>query len=1156
MKRVFVIVYVLLLLAMVGVLVYSLNLKPEVLTLNPQMQWRTGWGVTQQTDDWEKQPLDNGGMRFVVNESGRAAGFVSLVFLKIDVKQTPFLEMSYRATNINSPKANMPLLSLWKGGKGSVGWISYKEIKVDGQEHILRVDLRKKMPWSKKNPSVSGRLNFRFYAEKDVPGTFDLLGLKLEIDASELDDDHQAVPVKVHVTDENSQPVVGATVVLDPHLIDCSEPVLTDANGVAVVKTLKHTITGTRRALLVKAPGMSPVLCRGLSKVEGQTAMDVQLYPIQSVGGQVVDEQGKPVAGAVGRLENRIVSRRFDTKAPYYLNTQYVRTDAHGKWNTTTMLRQGKMSLVLQWLTPNDYVLGDGVSQLDDQMSSSQFFAGEYKTVLKRGIDVKGVVYDQNDKPLKDALLSYGNRAFRKGKYYSTQTNGKGEYRFPHVPQGQLILTVTAKKHAPAILKIQAVDSIKPLDFHLKEPAAFYFKVVDKDDKPVSDVRISPSTWQGFRTLKHAVKTDKKGLATWYGPRDSVKFSASGGGKNRVSQLAFLPSKNKNDVHVIRVFEPLHVYAVVTDKKTGMPIPAFRVLEGHLRQVDETPYFYPYFKGKHFGQDGKLGQWDRAFKIYSPYYKLKIQADGYAPMISKPIAHEAGQVDLYFELEKADDTVGKIVDQQKKPIGGALVYVCESMQIPFVINGMVQHNARQNVLTTNMAGQFQTAHQSEQVNLVVLDDYGYAQVTIKQLRENQGTITLSPWCVITGKLLIGDQPGRGTAISTGLHNVKIGKIMFASNTITDQDGYFKMDRIPSGPMSVGRQIKQGSTVAVGVNPVKFELKPGQIIDVQIGGTGRPVVGQFAWHNKTFKKSLAFGHRQLRSINPYLARYEKQMPKGFGVMAFARRMAYLQSEKGQKMLAENLLSIDDIMEPLRYYNFEIADDGSFRVDDVQPGEYELTFSAQEPRSITQHQSEVIAKIEHKFLVPDLPAGAIYDATPADLGTLVLKQVEPKLKVGDPVGDFSLLELLPVETAKDFDLEHARRFNLSDFKGKVVLLHFWSSKSDHQVGNLTMLKRMWKKTKTDSRFVILGVCVDKLPATAAMFIQKNQMLWQHGFLGAQYRTYPAIKKMGSVYPPSTWLIDPDLKIIAKKLPSHQVLQMVQKTLDNMPVKVMKK
>lgn len=139
--------------------------------------------------------------------------------------------------------------------------------------------------------------------------------------------------------------------------------------------------------------------------------------------------------------------------------------------------------------------------------------------------------------------------------------------------------------------------------------------------------------------------------------------------------------------------------------------------------------------------------------------------------------------------------------------------------------------------------------------------------------------------------------------------------------ITDANGHFACDRVIQGRLVVDR-LFSGGPGAGGVNGLAtfVEVREGRTTRVNLGGPGRALVGRFAapkdlrvpidWSKVRFQLGLKAPHIGLPGDEPVWEIYR----------------AFLKTEEGQAYLRDQL---------------PVNGDGSFRIESVPPGDYELS-----------------------------------------------------------------------------------------------------------------------------------------------------------------------------------------------------------------------
>lgn len=161
---------------------------------------------------------------------------------------------------------------------------------------------------------------------------------------------------------------------------------------------------------------------------------------------------------------------------------------------------------------------------------------------------------------------------------------------------------------------------------------------------------------------------------------------------------------------------------------------------------------------------------------------------------------------------------------------------------------------------------------------------------------------------------------------------------------------------------------------------------------------------------------------------------------------------------------------------------------------------------------------------------------YSPEPLDLGVLSLK-VHKKPSMGESAPDFSFTTL------------DGRTLNLSDMRGKVVLLDFWAVWCGPCRGETPHLKAVYDKFGKDDRFVMVGLSLDPNLDAPRQYAKDNNLQWVQGFLGEWSKT-KVPESFGVRGIPAIFLIGPDGKILAQGLRGQAIAVAVEQALRSLP------
>ena len=134
-------------------------------------------------------------------------------------------------------------------------------------------------------------------------------------------------------------------------------------------------------------------------------------------------------------------------------------------------------------------------------------------------------------------------------------------------------------------------------------------------------------------------------------------------------------------------------------------------------------------------------------------------------------------------------------------------------------------------------------------------------------------------------------------------------------------------------------------------------------------------------------------------------------------------------------------------------------------------------------------------------------------------------------------------------KDFTLanEKGEQISFSSLKGKYVLLDFWASWCGPCIEEFKTLKVLYAKYQGKAPFEILGVSTDKSEAAWKGALERQQLPWVQMRDGIDDQSV-AVTQFAVAALPTTYLIDPEGKIIAKNLRGKELEAYLVKLFGN--------
>lgn len=422
--------------------------------------------------------------------------------------------------------------------------------------------------------------------------------------------------------------------------------------------------------------------------------------------------------------------------------------------------------------------------------------------------------------------------------------------------------------------------------------------------------------------------------------------------------------------------QTVRIVGTAVDAGSGEPLRSFQV------RLDEHRGTAKSFIGQ-----GNGGRFDWPVDmVFFQEFSLEVEADGYETVASDSRPVRNGTQEFAFRLRRGGNVSGSVVGPDGRPVAGAFVglngdgygFFVRQDGLPMSGNGAPQ-------TISDAGGRFSLRRQLGAQTVLVVHELGCTLVPLGE--GSLAPIVLRHWGAIEGTLLVGGKPAAGQTVSLGVplpedDSIPPG-IQAQGNATTDAEGRFRFDRVPAGSFTVSRyfNFNRGGTGPVGIGaPHRVEVPAGGVGEATIGTSGRAVVGRLALATPVAGHDWRDDLQSLVQVRDDLPPV-KPIAGSPGSPEFMKAVRASARREGQ--IAKHFLTLQA--------------DGSFRIDDVPPGNYLLKLRVSTPpKDVTASDADSffrpeLGELERTVVVPDSPDPTT--AGPLDLGVLTIPVKQP-------------------------------------------------------------------------------------------------------------------------------------------------------------------
>jgi peroxiredoxin len=832
-------------------------------------------------------------------------------------------------------------------------------------------------------------------------------------------------------------------------------------------------------------------------------------------GGRVVDEAGKPIAGARVHLS-------FDMPGWMSMWIREAMTDEQGSWHRA--LPPECMDLSVKFEHPEYYL-----DESDGRPPRNELIAGTHTVTMKRGLLLEGKITDERGEPVENVLVC-GSRpsSFSPSPYNQiiedsgmARTVRDGTFCVHGMPPGARIVSVYPDHYAPVAQTVDIREGMDPVNVTLKAGRTYRARVVDAHGNPMEGVRVGTQEWRSGkeqRWMSRLAATDAQGmLALTNLPEGQIELYF--GKKPYLGFHHDVPADISQVDKVVMYDVPVFTGNVV-DADAGQPVTEFEIVSGIRREEDASISWSRHYRKQVNDSTGAFRSEWNGFGISYPVSAaacIKVEAKGYVS--SAPILLEFGKTcePVTIRMNKGTTIAGTVVGPDGSAAAKAQVALVRKGELAFIdrdqfsATGFVRQ--AEIVTTADAQGRFELPPAGEPGLVVAVHRTGYTQVESTQFTAGS-SLRLTAWSRVEGSLdrsRIADKEVAIVLSPAKEPDKQTPGFDWLFSSVTPTSDTFVFDCVPSVPLVVGRMSRYELH-----NGEYFVPEPGKTHKVHIGEHGRAVTGRIV---PPQGKSVPFAD-----------------PRCVHAVAFRTDSAGVPAEMaatGEQSFNWLWQGREDVYKPSttlqKRFVPAIAEDGSFTFGGLEPGTYEFVINAHAPlgENVSCGRGVLEAVGVSQFTVPDGKAAS----------AVIVPDVGLRLLTYPKVG-----ESAPLFEAKTFD---GRTIKLADLRGKVVLLDFWATWCNPCVAQLPQVQQIHEAFGANDKFAMIGMSLDWDIERAKGFLRQKPLKWPQVSLG-NMETSPVVRQYGVGGVPMTILIDPDGKILAMDVPIDQLQEQIRAAL----------
>ncbi len=816
-----------------------------------------------------------------------------------------------------------------------------------------------------------------------------------------------------------------------------------------------------------------------------------------TIGATVVNEQNEPVADAKVQL---VVPSLLDKEPVVNVIKKEAITDEQGKWeidimpNDDMISKTGYNGFAIDVIHKDYADAGYGYGLADREIGPLR--DKSEVMVLKKGFKIFGFAVDQNGNPISNAAIQQTIHGVNEDR---TRTDINGRFEFDKVDMGNVILTAIAGGFGPVSYKAVITEDNQEFNFVLGPGGELLGIVVDENGNAIDDATVHLSNWRGNSSINQGVKTDADGsfLFPNLPINEQVTISAYRDGYQSIKREVMVGQEE----YRFEMHPEIKVFGKVQNAETKEPVKKFTIIHGTRSREDERIIWQTTNQREEESADGRFKD-DSFWAGYS--FIVKVQSQGYRPEVSREILTTEGNVELEFLMEKGEDISGVVYLPDGSVAKATEVYLISKGEYLHFFNGENSDKVWNSGCLSDDEGKFRFGAEPDRYLIIAVHEKGFGEIESEDLVKT-GRVDLRKWGRIEGVVYDGLAAAVGCEVSISTKKGIDGAFKSYYRIKTDAKGRFVVDKAIAAKTVIPKLLssEKDQWTPTGGQELEREVYPGETLVVEIGGTGRTVVGTIVVPGWLGLNDFdAFSCWIVSKItDDKLAEISEGLdfpePNDLEQISSEELLQWYRYSKATNEFGRQLLAKKKIICGNDYVNrFALREaDGQFKIEDVPAGDYKLLMKFY-ARGNNNHAdwNKLLFESKYEFTMPEVHSNNIGETF--DLGE---------------VSFVPTMNLKAELAAPDFEITDSGggKISLDSLKDKTILIYYWDPLIDITTdckNRIDGFKSTYKKFADSDRFEILCVYYNRGRNIVDEMIKKyhseNHIQWMIGIGNSQF------------------------------------------------------